>query len=70
MEFLWGRNILFPKFLNKLMQRESDFGGRKCLFRKFRAPTDVWLRLFTIKLRWFAIKIHSNSYFYVCAHSA
>ena len=59
-EFLWGRSILFLKFLNKLMQIESDFRGRKCLFRKFQAPTDVYLRLFTIKLRWFTIKIHSN----------
>ena len=41
MEFLWGKNILFLKFLNKPMQRESDFGGRKFLFRKFRAPTDT-----------------------------
>ena len=67
MEFLWGRNIFFLKFLNKPMQRESDFGGRKCLFRNFRAPTDVYLRLFTIKLRWFTIKIHSNSYFFYTA---
>ena len=60
MEFLWGRNIPFLKFLNKPLQRESDFGGQKCLFRKFRAPTDVYLRLFTIKLRWFTNKIYSN----------
>ena len=60
MEFLWGRNILFLKFLSKPMQTESDLGGRKCLFRNFWAPTDVYLRLFTIKWRWFTIKIHSN----------
>ena len=28
MEFIWGWNI-FQKFLNKLMERERDFGGRK-----------------------------------------
>ena len=61
MEFLWGRNILFLKFLSKPMQMESDLGGQKRLFRKFQGPTDVYLRLFTIiKLRWFTIKIHSN----------
>ena len=51
MEFLWGRNILFLTFISKPMQTESDLEGRKCLFRKFRTPTDVYLRLFTIKLR-------------------
>ena len=55
-----GHEYSFLKFLNKPLQRESDFGGRKCLFRKFWAPTDVYLRLFTTKLRWFIIKIHSN----------
>ena len=48
---VWGHDYSFLKFLNKPMQRESDFGGRKCLFRKFRAPTDVYPKLFTIKIR-------------------
>ena len=56
MEFLWGRNSLFLKFLNEPMQKESDFGGRKYCFQKFRASTGVYLRPFTIK-------IHSNSFF-------
>ena len=34
MEFIWGWNI-FQKFLNKLMQRERDFGGPKYFFENF-----------------------------------
>ena len=65
MEFLWGKNILFLKFLSKPMQMESDLGGQKCLFRKFWAPTNVYLGLFTIKLRCSTIKIHLYIYIYI-----
>ena len=37
MEFIWDWNI-FQKFLNKLMQRERDFKGRKYFFENFIPP--------------------------------
>ena len=54
---------------NKPMQRESDFGGRKCLFRKFRALTDVYLRLFTFKLRWLHLRFTQTLIFSIQQYS-
>ena len=36
MEFVWGGNI-FQKFLNKSVQKESDFGGKEYFFENLIA---------------------------------
>ena len=37
LEFIWGV-IFFQKFLNKLLQRDSDFGGQEYFFENSIAP--------------------------------
>ena len=47
---LYGAGILFQKFLNKLMQRERDFGGRKYFSKISYLPSPLkvnWIPLST-----------------------
>ena len=43
---LYGAGIFFQKFLNKLMQRERDFGGRKISYLPSPLKVD-WIPLST-----------------------